>query len=91
MKIEKLIADLTELQKKHPEINVSLFDWRKNLGDDIGDGSSVGVHSDFEIEVYKLDADEAAYYKERHEKDFIPWVSIAFENDDYNDDGVNVF
>ena len=88
MKIEKLIEELTELQKTHPNISVNLFDWRKNLGDDNGDGSSEGVHGDFEISVMKLEGEEAEFYKEQNDKDFSAWVALSFENEDYNDDGV---
>lgn len=90
MEIEKLIEKLTELQKTHPKINVNVFDWRKNLGDDIGDGSSEGVYGDFEISVFKLEGEEAEFYKEQHGEEFVAWVALSFDNEDYNDDGASI-
>ena len=88
MKIETLIEKLNELQKTHPNVNVSLLDWRKNLGDDVGDGSSVGVYDEFDFEIIKLDGEEAKFYEEQNDKQFVSWLAISFENDDYNEDGV---
>ncbi len=88
MKIEKLIDELTKLQKKFPNINVSLFDWRKNLGDDCGDGSFEGFYPEFDISVMKLEGEEADFYREQNDKEFIPWISIGFVNDDYNEEGI---
>ena len=88
MKIEKLIEKLNELQKTHPNINVNLFDWRKNFGDDDEGSSSVGVYDNFDIEVIKLEGEEAKYYQEQNDKPFIAWIAVSFENEDYNEDGI---
>ena len=40
MKKEKLIEELSKLPDG---LEVYLFDWRKNLADDLGDGSNAGV------------------------------------------------
>jgi len=53
----------------------------KNLGDDMGDGSSAGIYKDFEIE----------HYTEQEVKDgAIPFSAIVFENEDYDDNGTNI-
>ena len=75
------------LQDKLPDgIEVCLFDHRKNMHDDSGDGSSEGVYPEFEAEVITLGGpDEEAHYKEQNGKDFVPWAAITFDNDDYED------
>lgn len=84
MLVEKLIKELKKLPKG---TDVCLYDWRKNLNNDVGDGSSAGIHPEFDIELQKLEGDELNYYEERHERKFVPWIAITFDNDDYNDDG----
>lgn len=84
MKKEKLIE---ELQKLPEGTEVCIFDWKKNMGDDWGDGSSEGIYPDIEVEYMNLEGDEAENYKEQHDKEYIPWVALNFENDDYDDKG----
>jgi hypothetical protein len=84
MKVEEVIEQL----KKFPlGTNVCIYDCRKNLVDDDGDGSGAGIYPDFEIEMHTLEPEEVEFYKEQNDKDFVPWVAIGFKNDDYNDDG----
>ena len=87
MKIELLIKKLQELQLNNPGIDVAIFDHRKNLGDDIGDGSSLGIYSDFELTIEQLEDDETEYYRDVHDAEYKPWCSLAFDNEDYNDKG----
>lgn len=47
MKKEELIE---KLQKLPDNIEVCVFDWRKNVNDDCGDGSGVGIYPNFIIE-----------------------------------------
>lgn len=75
MKKEELIE---KLQKLPEGIEICVFDWRKNLNDDCGDGSSVGVYPEFEIELISKDSIP---------KGNKPWVAFNIENDDYNEDG----
>jgi hypothetical protein len=75
MKREQLIE---ELQKLPEGIEVCVFDWRMNLHDDSGDGSSAGIYSDFNIAVYG--EDEIV-------EDTIPFATLEINNDDYNNDG----
>ena len=83
-----LVENLLEHLQKIPKgTNVCIYDWRKNLGDDIGEGSSEGIYADFEISMVNLEAEEAEFFKEQHDKEFTPWLAISFENVDYNDDG----
>lgn len=84
MTVKNLIK---ELEKMPQDVNVNIFDWRKNLHDDWGDGSSEGIYSNFDIHYHELSKDEAKYYKDIHGVDFTPWVGIEFENSDYDDEG----
>lgn len=84
MKKEKLIE---ELQKLPDGVEVVVFDWRKNLSEDSGDGSSAGIYPEFDVELHKLEGDEAEFYKEQHDKDFVPFASLSFASDDYDDAG----
>jgi hypothetical protein len=75
MKKEKLIE---ELQKFPNGIEVCLYDWRKNLCYESGDGSGAGIYPKFEVEkLGKKDIVEGCK----------PFVTLSFENDDYNDAG----
>ena len=82
MKKELLIE---ELQKLPDGIEVCVFDHRKCMHDDSGDGSSEGVHPEFNVEVISIEPEEVEHYKEHHGKDFIPWAALSFENDDYEE------
>lgn len=76
MKKEKLIE---ELQKIPDGIEVCVFDWRKNLNNDCGDGSSVGIYPDFKVELMVDDFIP---------KGGAPWVGLNVENDDYDENGL---
>jgi hypothetical protein len=84
MKKEKLIE---QLQMLPDGVEVILFDWRKNLSEDSGDGSSAGIYPEFDVELHQLEPDEAEFYKEQHDEDFKPFAALGFGNDDYDDDG----
>ena len=84
MKVSDLIKKLQEFPQN---LEVKIFDWRKNLNEDWGDGSSAGIY-DIEVSMEKYSEDEKEYYKEQHGKDFIPFVQLTFESDDYSDEGV---
>lgn len=84
MLVEKIIE---ELQKFPKGTEVCLYDWRKNLRNDVGDGSSEGIYPDFDIELRTLKSDEAEFFKEMHDQEFTPWIAIGFNNSDYNEDG----
>lgn len=85
MKVQELIKKLQEFPQ---DTEVRIFDWRKNLYDDNGDGTASysGIYS-FDVSMDKLSVDELEYYKEMNEKDYKPWVQLSFENEDYSDDG----
>lgn len=84
MKVSDLIKKLQEFPQ---DLEVKIFDWRKNLNEDWGDGSSAGIY-DIEVSMDNYTEDEKEYYKERYDKEFIPWVQLSFESDDYSDEGV---
>ena len=85
MKVSELIKKLQEFPQ---ELEVKIFDWRKNLNEDWGDGSSAGIY-DIEVSMDNYTEDEKEYYKERYDNEFIPWVQLSFESDDYSDEGVH--
>jgi hypothetical protein len=84
MKNSELIA---ALQAFPPDMNVAILDYCKNADDDIGDGSSVGIYSDFEV-VISHSPEQMADYAELYsdEPPVKPWVAIAFKNEEYEDD-----
>ncbi|AZA60790.1 hypothetical protein [Chryseobacterium indoltheticum] len=69
----------------NPEVKI--FDWRKNLSEDSGNGSSAGVY-ELEVAIEVLSDDEKDYYKEMNDRDYIPWIQLSFESEDYSDEGV---
>lgn len=70
---------IKKIQDNIPDgAEVVIFDWRKNLGDDVGDGSSAGIYKDFDIE----------HFTEKEIEDgCIPFSALVFNNDDYSDEG----
>ena len=76
MKKEDLIK---KIQEEIPDgSDVVIFDHRKNLNDDIGDGSSAGIYPDFEIHHFT---------EQEIEDGCIPYSALIFDNEDYNDNG----
>lgn len=74
MKKEELIKKIQEIVPDGAE--VVIFDHRKNLNDDVGDGSSVGIYQDFEVE----------HYTEEEIKDgCIPFSALVFDNEEFED------
>jgi hypothetical protein len=74
MKKEELIKKIQETVPDGAE--VVIFDHRKNLNDDIGDGSSAGIYQDFEVE----------HYTEESIKDgCIPFSALVFDNEEFED------
>lgn len=64
--------------------DVAIFDHEKNAHDDIGDGSSVGVYSDIQVEMINIDINPKDW-AELHEDDPMPkpWLALCFKNEDY--------
>jgi len=75
MKNKDLIEKLSQLPE---DTEVCIFDWRKNLSDDCGEGSSVGIYPKIEV---------ALQGKDEIREGSKPWIAIGFQNIDYNDDG----
>lgn len=77
MKKEKLIE---ELQKLPDGIEVCVFDWRKNLNADYGDGEgcSAGIYPNFDIEVQQ---------KNTIPEKTKPFATLNILNDDYDNNG----
>ena len=84
MKVSELIKKLQEFPQ---ELEVRIFDWRKNLSEDLGDGSYAGIY-DIDVSMDELTQDEKECYKEFHNKEFIPFVQLTFESDDYSEEGI---
>lgn len=83
MKVSELIKALQEYPQ---DIEVKIFDWRKNLNDMDEDGSSEGIY-DFNVNMEVLSDDEKEYYKDFHDRDFKPFLELSFNSDDYSDEG----
>ena len=76
MKKEDLIK---QIQDKIPDgMDVVLFDHRQNLYNDYGEGSSAGIYKDFEVVMHS---------KEEIKDGCIPFASLCFDNEDYDEDG----
>ncbi len=71
MKKEELIK---QLQALPDGVEVVIFDHRKNLDQDSGDGSSAGIYKDFQI---------SHHTPEEIADGCIPFASMAFDNEDY--------
>lgn len=83
MNVQELIDKLKEFD---PNLPVRLFDHRKCMHFDSGDGSYAGVYDEMEISIYDIEGeDERAFFKEQHGTDYKPWLAISFENDDYEE------
>lgn len=79
----ELIKKLNEFPD---EMQVRIFDWRKNLNEDNGSGSSAGVYS-FEVVSEKLSEDEKTYFESQNGREYRPWIQLSFDNNDYTDEG----
>ena len=76
MKKEELIKKIMEVVPDGAEVVV--FDHRKNLSDDCGDGSSAGIYKDFDVMHHtKKDIAEGS----------IQFSALYFDNTDYMNDG----
>lgn len=81
------VAELIKKLQEYPEnTEVKIFDWRKNLNSDSGDGSSSGIY-DFKVDMETLDDEEKSFFHEFHGKDHIPFVELTFDNEDYTQKG----
>lgn len=75
MKKEKLIQ---ELQKLPDGVEICVFDVRKNIDHDLGDGSSEGIYPHYEISMMD---------EEGVQEGTEPFAVLTIENDDYPDYG----
>ena len=72
MKKEDLIKKIEETVPDGAE--VVIFDHRKNLDGDSGEGSSAGIYLDFDVEHFT---------KENIKDGCIPFSALTFNNEDY--------
>ncbi len=84
MTTQELIAELSQYP---PETPCNIMDYRKNLGDDDGSGSFAGIYSHISVEYHHLEKDEREFYEEQNNRPYVPWVSISFANEDFDDNG----
>lgn len=70
------------------ETPVKIYDHRKCVYHDSGDDSAYGIH-DFDVSSLNddLTEDEKQFIIEQHEINPIVMVVLAFDNDDYDDEG----
>ena len=74
-----LVKDLIQsLQIFEPEMTVAISDWKQNLAEDWGEGTSAGNYGKFDIVLMGKDS-----IPEGNK----PWVALQFSNDFLNDDG----
>jgi len=71
MKVATLITVLKTLPQN---LEVGIFDSRKNLHHASDEPSGIGIETDFSVNLEKENVNE-------------PFVSLQFENDDYEEDG----
>ena len=69
---------IEHLQKMNPNLPAYIFDARRNLAGDMGEGSGDGI---YKIESVEEISDEDLPPGIR------PWVAIEFSNPDYSEDG----
>lgn len=74
MKKEDLIKKINETIPDGAE--VVIFDHRKNMNDDNGDGSSVGIYKEFEV---------AHFTDEEISDGCIPFSALIFNNEEFED------
>lgn len=72
MKAQDLIKEL----QKHPNAEVCIVDWNKNIFNADDEPQGEGIEPDFKVE-YLDDFDGMT----------VPIIALSFENNDYNDDG----
>mgnify|MGYP003484590225 CR=1 FL=1 len=81
MKVSELIKKLQEFPK---DMDVQIFDWKKNLSEDFGEGSSAGI---YELKVEGYDLSDLEILKEVHGRTFKPFVQLTFNSEDYDNEG----
>lgn len=81
MKVKELIA---ELQKLPQEMNVNVFDYRKNLFRGGGDSCSDGIET--VTGAWIVPDDETLQFMQDRGEDIDQWVAINYSNDDYTKD-----
>lgn len=85
MKKSELIAALEAIPG---DPNVKIFDHLKSLHHASGEPSDDGIY-DFEVSQlnHDLTAEDIAYAREVHEVDPKPFIILAFDNEEFNEDG----
>lgn len=70
------VGTLIKALEKYPkDLKINIFDWKQNLHNDWGEGSSAGIYTEFEIEEFFTESKT-------------PWLSLSFSNDDYTEEGI---
>lgn len=77
MKKEDLIK---KLQAIPGNPNVAVFDMVSSAIFD------TGVHSDFGVDLIKLEEDELEYFRESEGEEFVPWIALSFEDESRMDE-----
>lgn len=81
MKNKDLIA---ALQEHDPELEVAVFDWRKNaIGAELGGSVSFGIYQDIKVEKMEPDPEETQMPEE--DRLAATWLALSFTNEDYED------
>jgi hypothetical protein len=79
--------DIIDALAPYPDdIQVAIFDHKKNLADDWGDGSYTGIYIRFDVE--KMEKEKWFEEGEAHDDDepeAKDWIALSFSNEDYED------
>lgn len=83
MKNKDLIA---QLQQYPPDMDVAIFDWKKNSEFDEDGGTPDGIYPDIQIGQVTATEDDIDLRTEEIVTGFKPWIALGFANEDYADD-----
>jgi len=78
MRKSELINALNAISEE--DFEVCIFDWRQNIYKYDGENAE-GIYSDFKVELENNDSEFR-----KHDK----FISLAFKNEDYSDDGIRL-
>jgi hypothetical protein len=75
---------IQKLESMPGDPEVALFDWRKNVLDDLGVGSSSGIYPDFDIELMADTEEREGISAEDRAK--APWIAFVYTNESFDDE-----
>lgn len=73
---------ISALQQHDPEMEVAIFDWRKNIISDLGEPSAGGIYPEIKLEKIEAEEDDRIPAQDRNAAS---WIALAFTNEDLDD------